>query len=71
MEEEVTIEGWVARDMDGELNLFQSKPDRDAGFWCSGDGRLLICDLEHDSEPFLSVTWEGEPKKVSVTIKAE
>lgn len=69
--DEVTIDGWVARDMDGELYLFQSKPARDAGFWCSGDGRLLICDLEHDSEPFPSVTWESEPKKVSVTIKAE
>ena len=69
--EEVTIEGWVARDEDGFINLFNGKPMRDYadrsdvtyGFWDRTDGHLL----ELPTTSFPSVTWESEPQKVKIT----
>lgn len=70
--EEVTIEGWVARDEDGFINLYNEKPIRDYadrsdvtyGFWDDADGHHL----ELPTTSFSSVTWNTEPQKVRITI---
>ncbi|MBD5382008.1 hypothetical protein [Clavibacter sp.] len=69
---QVTIEGWVARDEDGFINLYNEKPIRDYadrsdvtyGFWDDADGHHL----ELPTTSFPSVTWNTEPKKVRITI---
>lgn len=68
-EEEVTIEGWVARDSDGTLGIFAVKPKRvrykhnnKNGLWMA----RTITDLV--PEVFPSVTWESEPLAVTITI---
>lgn len=68
----VTIEGWVARDEDGFINLFNEKPIRDYadrsdvtyGFWDDADGHHL----ELPTTSFPPVTWATEPQKVRITI---
>ena len=66
--EEVTIDGWVARNNDGDINCYPYfPPDRlDEHKWVSDPNQFNL-----DYRKFPSVTWESEPKKVSVTIKAE
>ena len=69
---QITIEGWVARDEDGFINLYNEKPTRDYcdrsdvtyGFWDDADGHHL----ELPTTSFPSVTWNTEPKKVRITI---
>ena len=74
MKEEVTIEGWVARDK--ELNIsgkdavfqvcfFYEKPERGRSMWVGHRDIYFPCNLLHE------VTWESEPKKVKIIIKAE
>lgn len=71
--EKVTISRWVARDGDGELNLFTSPPSREEeevfeGVWIrawSGYTRLKLPNY------FPSVTWESEPVKVKIEISKD
>ena len=70
--EEVTIEGWVARDEDGFINLFNDKPIRDYcdrsdvtyGFWDEANEHHI----ELPTASFPEVTWDSEPKRVKITI---
>lgn len=69
-EEEVMIDGWVARDSDGDLGIFAVKPERvrykdnnKNGLWMA---RTIT---ELDSEAFPSVTWESDALPVTITIK--
>lgn len=70
--EQVTIEGYVARDKvsnhhRGEgLHLFTSKPERSSIFaeWQGLRGKSLLI----DPDMFPEVTWESEPKRVRITI---
>ncbi len=72
--ETAVLEGWVARDEEGYINLFQGKPTRDMydindmtyGFWDYSNERHIK--LPTDSFP--SVTWQSEPKKVRITLEA-
>jgi hypothetical protein len=64
--EAVTIEGWVARDKSGELCFYLKEPSRGMFVWISESE--FSC-LPRTLFPYLC--WEDEPKKVSVTIKAE
>lgn len=67
--EEVTIDGWVARNNEPchgyDLHLFTSKPIRRQimGDWY-GYGETKL-----DTKPFPSLTWESEPLEVTITIK--
>lgn len=68
------IEGWVARDEDGMLNVFQSKPspnkfeygDKTFHRWddFETEGRI-----ELPETMFPEITWESEPFKVELLIK--
>lgn len=68
--ETVVREGFVARDEDGFISVYQNKPTRDEydchGFWHDDNSGSHI-DLPTDSFP--SVTWQNEPKRVRITIE--
>lgn len=67
--ETAVMEGWVARDEDGCIYLFQDNPTRNTdlsyGFWHGNNDDFI--ELPTDSFP--SVTWQSEPKKVKITIE--
>jgi len=64
-----TITGWVARDKDGELRIYDCLPQRkiisDVGVWIT-KGRKSYT-LKSNAVPTL--TWEDEPIEVELTIK--
>ncbi|MBP3511152.1 MAG: hypothetical protein J6K19_03825 [Prevotella sp.] len=70
---DTVIQGWVARDMDGYISLFQERPTRDTcdkgdipyGF--GGDNTGYYIELPTTSFPDL--TWESEPLEVEIIIK--
>ena len=60
-----TFKGWLARDKDGRLYLHTNKPRRVSilgGCWDSSNY------MELDSNQYPDVTYETEPKLVSITI---
>ena len=69
MEEKIT--GWVARDKQGDLYLYNEEPYKDNKYseWLIGfdnEGKYI----EIDSKLFPQVKWEDEePTKVELTIK--
>ena len=65
MKEEKTIDGWAARDKSGIVCLYRIKPTRFNEYWSGG----YIVSLPNNYFP--EVTWESEPKKVKIIIKAE
>lgn len=70
-QEEVTIEGWVARDSDGSLNVFPERPTKVANdFWMNEHCHYLLRDIQYECDNALpSVTFENSPQEVTVTIK--
>lgn len=70
----VTIEGWIARDMepdnvcDGtDLWLYPHKPNRCVGNFTDSEGYCMSL----PTELFPSQRWEDEPRKVKVTIEIQ
>lgn len=61
--EETVIQGWVARDYDGDVFLYQNEPDRNEIAW----NGYMMHSLPIDSFPDL--TWESEPEPVEIIIK--
>lgn len=64
--EEVTINGWVARDKYGDICVYENKPTRRYDFWFDDDAPNFTL-LPITSFP--SVTWESDPLEVTITIK--
>lgn len=64
--EEVTIDGWVARDRDGDIYIYRNKPTREDDIWLDDDAPNLIS-LQKSSFP--SLTWDSDPIEVELTIK--
>lgn len=65
--ETAVLEGWVARDVDGALQLWESKPQRNNitnDEWGMANGIMLL-----PTSLFPSVTWQSEPKRVRITIE--
>lgn len=62
------IHGWVARDKNGELNLFPGEPYRAEGrylrCWYNDGGFCRI-----DSKLFPEITWKSEPVEVELLIR--
>lgn len=65
---DVVVEGWVAKDANGSVFLYGSKPIKslETGSW--------YVDTENDlyvvsSRLFPKLTWEDEPIKISITYK--
>lgn len=59
-EADTVIQGWVARDIDGEIYLYENKPERGSTEWL---GRLSS---EFDLQ---RVTWSDDPIEVELIIK--
>lgn len=57
---ETVICGWVARDMDGEIFLYENKPERGYNEWLGG------ISSEFD---FQKLKWSSDPIEVELTIK--
>ncbi len=75
--EEVTIEGWVARDKkDGCLNLFTERPHRTQSSYREyssediWDSKVMGL-FPIDKSLFPSLTWQSDPLPVTITIKAK
>lgn len=64
--EETVIQGWVARDEDGHLFMYCTKPERDEALqvWM---GRYADFDLRNALFPDL--TWDSEPEEVEIILK--
>lgn len=58
-----SIRAWVARDKDGELFLYFSKPLRNQGYWHNNSNQI-----ELPQEAFPNVKWEDN-KPTRVTIR--
>ena len=64
----VTLSGWVVRDLDGDLWRYDTKPIRsDNGNWIPLQEQVEWL----DKDVFPSLTWEDQPKKVSIKITLE
>lgn len=61
--EETVISGWVARDKDDDVFLYQNQPDRNEIAW----NGYMMHSLPTDSFPDL--TWESEPLPVEIILK--
>lgn len=65
--ETAVINGFIARDIDGELYLYKTKPTRVYdGPFSEFDGDVIIKII---NDLFPSVTWESGPKKVRIRIE--
>lgn len=63
---DTVIQGWVARDDDGQLlYLYGSMPTRGINMW-NGHGSLLT---PLNTGLYPDLTWESEPQEVEITIK--
>lgn len=64
--QETVIQGWVARDSDGNLFMYSIKPERDEALqvWI---GRCANCDMRNSLFPAL--TWDSDPEQVEIIIK--
>lgn len=61
--EDAVISGWVARDCDGDVFLYQNEPDRNEIAW----NGYMMHSLPIDSFPDL--TWDDDPIEVELTVK--
>lgn len=57
---------WIARDKDGDLYLYYSKPARGTDEWYSTNGEEEMFDIP--SEYFSTLTWNDEPKEITLGI---
>lgn len=64
--EDTVIQGWVARDKNGDLFMYSTKPewDRLTGMWY-GERALIT----PSNDLFPDLTWESEPESVEIVIK--
>lgn len=66
-----SIKGWVARDKDGSLHFFGTKPERYEGYdihrwWVSG--ACIQCALGFRKNWYPNLKWEDEPIAVRLTL---
>ena len=61
------FEGWAARDEDGDLCIYEEKPERrvDILMWHSSNKLFAFC----NEDVLPNITWVTEPRKVIVTIE--
>lgn len=61
-----TLKAWVARDEDGMLYLYLSKPINFEGRWIPTSNRFTVM----NEELFPEVKWDDEePTEVTITVK--
>lgn len=62
--EDTVIQGWAARDEDGNLFMYSTKPERFEAAWI---GEFANFSLRNYLFPDL--TWDDDPQEVEITIK--
>lgn len=64
--EDSVIQGWVARDEDENLFMYNTKPERDetTQMWMGG-----CINLDLRNHLFSDLTWDSDPIEVEITIK--
>lgn len=69
MPEEVTIDGWVARNKDNSLYLFKAEPwyNSPRGYW--DDHLMSIGCFSIPSESFPHITFDNSPIEITLTLK--
>lgn len=72
--EEVTIDGWVARDEgdvigESELYLYSAKPVRKGHWFALPEDAECDAAMRLDVGLFPSLTWQSDPLEVTLTIK--
>lgn len=66
-EADTVIQGWVARDLDRALQLWESKPQRNDitnDEWGMANGIILL-----PTDLFPDLTWESDPIEVEIILK--
>lgn len=63
---DTVIQGWAARDEDGHLFAYCTKPERDEKLqmWMGG-----YADFDLRDSLFPDLTWESEPEPVEIIVK--
>lgn len=66
---DTVIQGWVARDDDGDLFFYNDKPRREKAVW--DEPQYWIGKTQIDLAPnlFPDLTWESDPEPVEIIIK--
>lgn len=65
------FQGWVARDENGRLCLYQNEPEREAsdfsprGYWTDRTNQYI----DFPPNLFPDITWDSDPIEVEITIK--
>lgn len=67
--EDTVISGWVARDSDGDLFIYETEPKRESGIGDEPDFWMAPSFTELDNALFPDLTWESEPEQVELIIK--
>ena len=68
---DTVIQGWVARDENGRLCLYQNEPKREAydfqprGYWTDKTDKYI----DFPPNLFPNITWKSDPQEVEITIK--
>ena len=67
--EEVTIDGWMARNKDNSLYLFKAEPwyNSPRGYW--DDHLMSIGCFSIPSESFPHITFDNSPIEITLTLK--
>lgn len=65
---------WIARDKDGTIRLFKSKPYRNTKWWdCENEywhsDDLTYIEIPSDWDIFTNITWVDNPIEVELTLK--
>lgn len=66
---DTVIQGWVARDSDGDLFIYKTEPKRESGIGGEPDFWVAQSFTEIDSALFPDLTWESDPIEVELIIK--
>ena len=68
-EADAVIQGWVARDDDGDLFFYNDKPRREKAVW--DEPQYWIGKTQTDLDPnlFPDLTWDSEPEEVEIILK--
>lgn len=67
--EDTVIQGWVARDNDGDLFFYTDKPRRENAVWDEPQYWIGEAYTELNTDLFPDLTWESEPEQVEIIIK--
>lgn len=67
---DTVIQGWVARDKDGFIALYQNKPIKD-GYDCNCFWHDVDCEshIELPITSFPDLTWSDKPQKCEIIVK--